>query len=86
MYVSLRRYSFVAKVINNGHLEVKNKFGLEIADVMCPGRLMQIMGSIITSFPDLYCKIRFPMCGNYSKIRLQCVEIIAEHQTLIAEG
>jgi len=27
MYVSLHRYNFVAKVINNGHMEVKNSLG-----------------------------------------------------------
>ena len=34
MYISLSRYNFVAKVINN--MEVKNSFGLEITDVTCP--------------------------------------------------
>ena len=35
MYVSLCRYHFVAKVTNNGHMEVRNTFGPEITDVMC---------------------------------------------------
>jgi len=35
MYVSLRRYNYVAKVINNGRME-KKYFGPEITDVTCP--------------------------------------------------
>jgi len=36
VYVSLRRYDFIVKVIDNGRREVKNSLVLEITDATCP--------------------------------------------------
>jgi len=47
MYVSLHRYTFVAKVINNGRMEVKASLVRKQRMSRVPGRLNQIKGGII---------------------------------------
>jgi len=48
MYVSLRRYNFIAKVINNGRMEVKNSLVRKLRMSRVPGRRNQTKGGIIS--------------------------------------
>jgi len=54
MCVSLRRHSFVVKVIKNGRREVKNSWTGSNGGHMCQANLIKFGVAYHTAFPDSY--------------------------------
>ena len=63
MYVSVRRYNFVAKVINNGHMEVKIVWSGNNGCHVSQEDVIKLWVAFYPSFPDSYSILKFPEQG-----------------------